>query len=229
MELSHGAGVTGFHNSQPRASRKRRVWIATAILLILVLAGIIVFRGIGRWLEVQDPLEHSDAIVVLSGGMPYRALEAANIYHQGMAPQVWITRPANPSDTLGTMGISFEGEESYSRAVLLHEDVPETAIRILAPVIVNTADEERVTISQMQATGASRVIIVTSPPHTRRVRTLWRKLAPAGLLLIVRPANEDGFDADHWWRTTKDAQAVLRETLGLLNAWAGLPVRPASH
>lgn len=221
--------MTGVHNSQHRGSRKRRYWIAAVVLLILALAGVVVFRGIGRWLVVQDPLEHSDAIVVLSGGMPHRALEAARIYRQGMAPQVWITRPASPSESLGTMGISFEGEESYSRAILVHEGVPETAIRILTPVIVNTADEERATIAEMQATQASRIIIVTSPPHMRRVRTLWRKLAPAGLILIVRPATEDGFDADHWWRTTQDSLAVVRETLGLLNAWAGLPVQPASH
>jgi len=221
--------LTAFHNSQHRGARKRRFWIAAAILLILALAAVIVFRGIGRWLVVQDELEHSDAIVVLSGGLPFRALEAAKIYRQGLAPQVWITRPASPSESLSSMGISFEGEESYSRAILVHEGVPETAIRILAPVIVNTADEERATIAEMQATRASRVIMVTSPPHTRRVRTLWRKLAPAGLTLIVRPAAADGFDADHWWRTTKDALAVVRETLGLLNAWAGLPVQPASH
>ena len=220
--------MTAVHNSQHRGARKRRFWIAAAILLILALAAVIVFRGIGRWLVVQDELEHSDAIVVLSGGMPQRALEAARIYRQGLAPQVWITRPASPSESLAAMGISFEGEESYSRAILVHEGVPETAIRILAPVIVNTADEERATIAEMQATQASRVIMVTSPPHTRRVRTLWRKLAPVGLTMIVRPA-ADGFDADHWWRTTKDALAVVRETLGLLNAWAGLPVQPASH
>ena len=220
--------MTAVHNSQHRGARKRRFWIAAAILLILALAAVIVFRGIGRWLVVQDELEHSDAIVVLSGGLPQRALEAARIYRQGLAPQVWITRPASPSESLAAMGISFEGEESYSRAILVHEGVPETAIRILAPVIVNTADEERATIAEMQATRASRVIMVTSPPHTRRVRTLWRKLAPVGLTMIVRPA-ADGFDADHWWRTTKDALAVVRETLGLLNAWAGLPVQPASH
>jgi len=221
--------LTAVHNSQHRGARKRRFRIAAAILLILALAAVIVFRGIGRWLVVQDELEHSDAIVVLSGGMPQRALEAARIYRQGLAPQVWITRPASPSESLSSMGISFEGEESYSRAILVHEGVPDTAIRVLTPIIVNTADEERAIISEMQATRASRVIIVTSPPHTRRVRTLWRKLAPAGLTLIVRPANDDDFDADHWWRTTKDALAVVRETLGLLNAWAGLPLQPASH
>ena len=221
--------MTDVHNLDRRAPRKSRRTIAAALLVLLALAGVIAFRGIGRWLVVEDPLDRSDAIVVLSGGLPYRAMEAAKIFHQGIAPQVWLTQPANTSDVLSRMSIPFEGEEGYSRSVLIYEGVPDSDIRILTPVIVNTEDEERTIIAEMQATHASRVILVTSPPHTRRVRTLWRHLAPAGLTLIVRGASEDEYDADHWWRTTRDALSVMRETLGLLNAWAGLPVRPAKH
>ena len=212
-----------------RATLKRSRAIAIALLLFLILLGAATFRGIGRWLVVEDPLDRADAIVVLSGGLPDRALEAARIFRQGMAPQVWLTRPANPAAELDKMGISFEGEEGYSRAVLLHEGVPESAIRILAPEIVNTEDEERAIVAQMQSASATHVIIVTSPPHTRRVRALWRRIAPPGLVLTVRSAAEDDYDASHWWRTTRDSLSVMREVMGLLNAWAGLPVRPASH
>ena len=221
--------MTDVHSLERRGSRKRGCSIAPLLLLILLIAGVVAFRGIGRWLLVEDPLDRSDAIVVLSGGLPYRAMEAAKIFRLGMAPQVWLTRPGNPSAMLSKMGITFEGEEDYGRAVLIHEGVPDSAIRILAPVIVNTEDEERAIIAEMQAARATRVVIVTSPPHTRRVRALWRRLAPADLALIVRAAGEDDYDADHWWRTTRDALSVMRETMGLLNAWAGLPVRPAPH
>ena len=162
--------------------------------------------------------------------MPYRALEAAKIYRQGMAPQIWLTRPENPSEILEKMGIPFEGEEAYSRSVLTYEGVPEVAIRILPPEIVNTEDEERAVIAEMQAAGAHRVIFVTSPPHTRGAcgrcgADLRRPVSGA----LVRAASDDEFDADHWWRTTRDSLSVMRETLGLFNAWAGLPVRPATH
>jgi uncharacterized SAM-binding protein YcdF (DUF218 family) len=224
-----GAELTDSSIPERSARWKRGCSTAVVVLLIFVLAGFVVFRRIGRWLVVQDSLEPSDAIVILSGGMPYRAIEAAKIFRQGMAPQVWITRPANPAHLLSPMGIPFEGEEDYSRAVLIHEGVPENAIHILPAEIVNTEDEEREIIAEMQTGHVNRVIIVTSPSHTRRVRALWRVLAPAGLALIVRPAYEDDFDADHWWRTTRDSLSVARETLGLLNAWAGLPIRPATH
>jgi len=43
----------------------------------------------------------------------------------------------------------------------------------------------------------------------------------------VRAAATDSFSPEHWWRATGDALEVLREVLGLLNAWAGLPLHPA--
>jgi len=222
-------GVTDSSSPQRHAAQHRRLAIIAAAVLLLTLVAIAAFRGLGRWLIVQDPLDHSDAIVVLSGGMPYRAIEAAKIYNEGMAPQVWLTHPANPSGALNQMGIPFESEESYSRAVLLHEGVPQSAIQVLPAEIVNTEDEERVIIAEMQSARAHRVIVVTSPPHTRRVRALWRRLAPPGLTLIVRPAMQDEFDANHWWGTTRDSLAVVREVSGLLNTWAGLPLRPAQR
>ena len=222
--------MTDVHNVHNRiVLSKDRGTIAALVLLILATVTVIAFRGVGRWLVVEDPLDRADAIVVLSGGLPDRALEAAKVFRLGMAPQVWLTRPANPAAELSKMGISFEGEEGYSRAVLIHEGVPESAIRILAPEIVNTEDEERAIIAEMQSTKADRVIIVTSPPHTRRVRALWRRIAPTNLSLTVRSATEYDYDANHWWRTTRDSLSVMREVMGLLNVWAGLPVRPALH
>jgi hypothetical protein len=43
----------------------------------------------------------------------------------------------------------------------------------------------------------------------------------------VRAAPTDPFAPGHWWRSTGDALDVVRETLGLLNAWAGLPLSHA--
>jgi hypothetical protein len=79
----------------------------------------------------------------------------------------------------------------------------------------------------LRRSGKDKVILVTSPPHTRRVRRLWKELVGGSPRAIVRLAPRDPFDARHWWRNTHDSLAVVRETLGLLNAWAGLPVQPA--
>ena len=208
--------------------RLLRAIVLFAILLALVAGAVVAFRATGRWLVRPDPLGPADVIVVLSGGMPARAEEAGRIFQMGYAHEVWITRPVSPVDELAHMGISYAGEEDYSREVLIHEGVPAQAIRILPEPIVDTQQEVGEISREARAEGDRSVMIVTSPEHTRRVKALWRKLAGANSKLIVRGAPQDGFDADHWWRNTRDVFSVVRELMGLLNVWTGLRVHPRS-
>ena len=193
-----------------------------------LLGALVFLLGVGRWLVVQDPLEKAQAIVILSGRMPLRALEAAKLYREGYAPTVWLTYSAEPRATLRAMGISYVGEEVYNTQVLMREGVPSTAIRLLQPPIVNTADEIAAIHAAMEAEKDRTVIIVTSKVHTRRVRMLWHQLAAGrGRTIITAPSN-DPFEPGHWWRTSGDALDVVRECLGILNALAGLPLRPSN-
>jgi uncharacterized SAM-binding protein YcdF (DUF218 family) len=215
--------------SDPNPARRGRWLVRLAILLTLGLAAFMAARGVGRWLVREDALAPADAIVVLSGSMPFRAEEAAKLFRMGEAREVWLSRPESPAADLEKLGVQFVGEEEYSREVLLHRGVPESAVHLFPDAVVNTEQEVNEIDREMRRLGKTKVIIVTSPPHTRRVRTLWKKLAGAESQAIVRAAFEDPFDADHWWRTTRDTFAVVRELLGLVNAWIGLPVRPSSR
>jgi uncharacterized SAM-binding protein YcdF (DUF218 family) len=205
----------------------KRARLGVAILLVLA-AALAISRGTGRWLDREDPLSHADVIFVLSGGMPQRAQEAAKVFTQGYAPEVWFSRPEAPADELAKLGIHLVGEEEYNRQVLIHEGVPESAIHVLPGPVVNTEEELQEAGRELRRNGKTRVILVTSPQHTRRVWTLWQKLVGSDPPAIVHAAHEDPFDPDHWWRNTRDVLSVVRECLGLLNAWAGLPVPPHS-
>lgn len=194
-----------------------------------MVVGWLGFRNLGRWLIREDPLSSADVIFVLSGSMPPRAEEAAKVFRKGYAPEVWVSRPENPANQLGALGIRYVGEEEYNREILVHEGVPDEVVHILPDSILNTEQEVREVAREMRRTGKRSVIIVTSPQHTRRVRALWKKLVGWNLTLVVHAAYEDPFDADHWWRNTRDVFSVARETLGLMNVWASLPVRPHSN
>jgi len=196
------------------------------LIALLVFAGVLVFRGLGRWLVRPDAPAHAGAIVILSGGMPYRAEQAAVIYRAGDAPEVWITRPRSAGEELQEMGIHYVGEEDYNRQILLHAGVPDQAIQVLPDGIFDTADELTEVARQLRRENKSSVLIVTSPEHTRRVRTLWHLLAEKNEAAIVCESPQDPFDADHWWRNTRDAYSVVRELLGLTDAWLRLPVHP---
>lgn len=215
----------GMEAAQVRPRRRKLILCtAAAIALALFVAAILL---LGRWLFVEDPLEKAQAIAVLSGHMPLRAIEAAKLYRQGYAPAVWLTHSSEPGKTLGAMGIPFAGEDFYDRRILEHEGVPPEAIRVLDPPILNTADEIATISGALQQAKGSRVILVTSKVHTRRTRVLWRRLVGSRGRAIVHPASDDPFEPARWWKTSGDALDVVREVLGILNAWAGLPLRPA--
>jgi uncharacterized SAM-binding protein YcdF (DUF218 family) len=203
--------------------------IGVAVIVAVASAGVIAFRDAGRWLVRQDPIAGADAIVILSGGMPYRAEGAADLYRKKLAPEVWVTRPESHAHELSEMGISYVGEADYSRQVLIRQGVPDAAVRILPDECINTEEEVDEISGEMRSHKKSRVIIVTSAPHTRRVRALWSKLVTGNQIAMIEAAPEDPFDGDHWWRNTRDAYAVVREFMGLMNAWTGLSVRPHSQ
>jgi len=215
-------------NSKTRRGWKRRRLVLLAVIF-LVIVWIVCAREAGRWLVRGDAPAKGDVIVVLSGGMPYRAEAAARVFHMGYAPEIWVSKPAGPAGDLQSFGIHFVGEEDYNREILVHLGVPESAVHIFPDEIVDTEEEVAEIQREMRRAGMKRVIIVTSPQHTRRVRALWRRLGGGQLQLLVCAAGEDPFDADHWWRNTRDALAVVREYLGLANVWAGMPVRPVAH
>jgi uncharacterized SAM-binding protein YcdF (DUF218 family) len=208
----------------PRGHRAR-LWLL--LLGSFVFAALLLFLNLGRWLVVDDPLHKADAIAVLSGNMPSRALEAARVYRQGYASQVWLTHSTEPGAALAELSIPFAGEEFYDKQILMHQGVPETAIQVLDPPIVNTADEMKIIGDALRMRNLHSVILVTSPVHTRRVRTLWNHISAENGTALVHAVSDDAFDPAHWWRTTHDALDVVREILGLANAWAGLPLHPA--
>jgi uncharacterized SAM-binding protein YcdF (DUF218 family) len=201
-------------------------------MIVVGSFGAYAIVGLGRWLIVSDPLQPSTAIVVLSGGAPYRAIEAAQIYREGWAREVWITRAPTEADEalVARLGIKFDfGDEGSNRLVLQRLGVPPDAIRTLNPGARNTAEELRRVSAALSETRGDRVIIVSSKSHTRRVRATWHAVVGRTPQVIVRYASLDRFDGARWWERTDDALAVSREVFGLLNVWAGFPVRPDSR
>ena len=104
--------------------------------------------------------------------------------------------------------------------------MPTDAIHMIPGAVRNTADEVREISKMLSEIGGERVIIVSSKFHTRRVRTLWRRLAGNAAGVIIQPATRDPYDGARWWRRSNDIAYVAKELLGLVNAWMGSRVEP---
>ena len=205
-------------------SARRRWLIVIGVLGLLAVVAVWAVRGFGRWLVVSDPLQPARAIVVLAGEAPYRAEEAAKLYRQGLAPEVWLTHDP-PNIGLERLGIEYRDKTDYSAQALMKLGVPSTAIRYMPKGTHNTHEEELGILQELRTVGGGRIILVSSPFHTRRVRAIWHQIAGSSFAAIVRPDTDEPIDPDHWWRNPEDAKAAGHEFLGLLNAWVGYPVR----
>lgn len=214
----------GTVEGSPLSKRRLLVGVSAVVLILALVA----FIRVGSWLVVADPLTESDAIVVLSGAVPYRAIGGARLYQEGWAPEVWLTRAtaSEEYEAMAELGIEPLIDADYNRQVLERLGVPAEAIRAIPTPVRNTLDEIRATADMLSETDGESVIIVTSPYHTRRSRALWRRAVGRSPRLSIQPAHEDPFEPARWWRSSSDIGLVAKELLGLVNAWLGSPIEP---
>ena len=211
----------------PRTGWRLAGALVLGVGLVMAL-GVLGIRGLGRWLIVSEALAPARAIVVLKGDYPFRAIEAAAIYAQGWAPEIWLTRTrAGPAaEALRRLGLRPGTEDEANRALLQGWlAVPGASIRLVDGAAANTTDELKHVAAELRNVGGDAVIIVTSKPHTRRVRATWLAVVGKRPAVVVRYPSDDPFHADRWWRYTPDALSVTRETFGLLHVWTGFPAR----
>lgn len=203
--------------------------ILGSLIMLATASGLVVFFGVGKWLVKEDPLQKATAIAVLSGNIPTRALEAAALYHEGFAKEIWLTHPEVHAQALKELGISYPSEDTFDARVLRRAGVPAKAIHVLDKPIVNTVEELDVISSALKDKGGKRVILVTNKAHTRRVHILWTKYYASRGDAIAHGIRDDDFVPNHWWTDPGSMTQVNHEILGIINAWAGLPVQRAPH
>jgi uncharacterized SAM-binding protein YcdF (DUF218 family) len=157
-------------------------------------------------------------------------MEAAEIYRQGWAPEVWLTRPLEVSSETAfrQLGIELPTEEVYNQRALEQLGVPASAIRVLQRRAQNTVQEVRLVADELKQRGGRQVILVTSKVHSRRVRATWQALIGGAPVGLVRYTTAEPYDPHGWWRHTDDASAVAHEVVGLLNVWVGFLAQPRS-
>lgn len=201
--------------------------IAATVLVLLVLLGVFALSRAGTALSASDPLKPADAIVVINGRIPWRAMKGADLYKQRLAPEVWLTVGNRNRAEIEMEGLDVHPiqEHVYSQQVLEKMGVPANVIHVIPARNRNTADEMRTIGSYAKHRGTKRVILVTSSYHSRRVRSLWHQLVGESPQAIVQFTEGEPFNAGGWWKDTADAWTVSREWFGLLNAWLGFPLK----
>jgi uncharacterized SAM-binding protein YcdF (DUF218 family) len=136
---------------------------AVASVLLLLIAFPVGPR-LGSWLVAEDPLQKSDVIYVLGGSRMERPLEAADLYTEGWAPRLLLSRQLRDGGELAlhARGITYPTEADLQRTMLGSVGVPLDAIEILDDDQVSTSAEARALVARAVQQHWMRIIVVTS-------------------------------------------------------------------
>lgn len=201
----------------------RRPWIVVLVaLLVLALVAVVahrpLLRAAGRILVVEPSDGPADAIVVVAGSTPTREALAATLFRARRAPVVVVSRQTMPVRVqqlldLGIRPLDFQGE---SVAALEKYGVPRAAIVTLTEPVEITEMELRAVAAEAHARRWRRVLLVTTPNHSRRVRLIWHREAGPGIEAGIAMIDDECSTDRTWWTRRRCSETVLHEYLGLI-------------
>jgi uncharacterized SAM-binding protein YcdF (DUF218 family) len=191
-----------------------------ALLAVVLLAGLwltVAFTPVTRWmtdgLVRSDPPEAADAVFVLGSriqmdGEPTtdamsRLLRGLELVAEGRSRRLIV------SETPGPQGRYAPIAEAWAALF-----APGTEVVAVGPIL-NTHDEALAAEALFSERGWKRVLLVTSPTHTRRAAATFETL---GLHVIAVPAVQTRFDVQ-----ALEYPADRREAFSnLAHEWLGL-------
>jgi uncharacterized SAM-binding protein YcdF (DUF218 family) len=219
-----GEGMTGPGSGKPiepespkAAGIARLKWLFFVLALLYVLVSAyhgVILTSLGRYLVVSHPPEKSDLIVCLGGASVERGLAAADAFHRGLAPRIFVAREIMPAglDILRQRGVSYP--ESRERMIMMLKGlgVPEPAILTLDTASEGTVMEASLLRKLVSEEGYRSIILVTSPSHSRRAWLVFKKaLAKEDVRVAVIPSPYSNYNPEAWWKNPRDFRQVVLE------------------
>ncbi|NQT29322.1 MAG: YdcF family protein [Candidatus Saganbacteria bacterium] len=188
-------------------------------IFLLCLVGFILFffltysfwfTQMARFLSVSDHLEKADAILVLGGGVGDRVFEATRLYKEGLAPCIVMC------------GGPLLGQ--HNLADLMKEEAQSLGISGNAVLMVregsSTLGNATFSLPLIKRNGFKKIIVVTSPYHTRRTKMVFQKVYHGkNIKIMVHGVTSNPFSVysqNDWWQQHEGIDVVVREWMSLV-------------
>ncbi len=212
-------------------SKRRRLFWFSTVGVLLALAGLWAARSwllppLAAWLDVGQPPQRVEYVMVLPGSADTRPFVAAAWVRAGLAQRVLIPATVNAADV--DDGIEPSSDEILRR-VLVARGVPKDRIVVLPGHSNSTWNDAQALGRFLKSAPNARVAVVTSDYHTRRARWSFRRAVPEfrnQIWFVSAPT--DSYDPARWWRCRRGFMAITSEYVKLTAYAAGDPTVLAS-
>ena len=193
-------------NRRGRRGPRRLALAASIVLLVAVVSG-----RAGAVLVVAVPVTSPDAIVALASHEWERLPAAARMAHTHPAATILLTVPQTVTP--------YNCHDCANRVERLAAlGVEQQRIRLVTLSSAGTHGEALAVRDFARAQRIERLLIVTSPYHTRRaIRVFEKVFEGSGIVLGVEPAAADSVaQPGRWWMGGYDRAYVGYEWAGLI-------------
>ena len=200
--------------SNPSSSGGKLRRILAGLLVAIVILVAYAFIHLGTFLAREDRLTKADAIFVLAGTELDRTLEGIDLFLEGYAPRLVMSREQLETafTAIGRRGIALPSEVERARDLAIRLGVPPEAIELPDTLHGSTAGEAVTLRSLARDNHWRTVIVVSSTFHLRRARfAMQRELRGTGVRVLMRATRYDNAKPEQWWRQRGDIRDILSE------------------
>jgi len=176
----------------------------------LVLAHPVWLPVLYRAIEVNDPVQRADAILVQGWGASDRIVEhVAELYQAGFG-QVVFTTGAKFERLVSLLGAETWADVTKKQLVLL--GVPEGRIIPVYQDLEGTWGEALAARETFKRHGIRSVIIISAPVHLwRSCRTYAKVTRSNGTRVYCTSERSNWLGPDTWWKTHLGIKALAQE------------------
>lgn len=162
----------------------------------------------------ETNLSHADAIVVLGGNSLERGQHASELFHKGLADEVWCSGGNVPTVLTALDTVLFEAQ--ISKNILVLNNVPEDACIALTES-TSTYEEAQEILDFASSKSVDTLIVVSSKFHTRRVGNVFDSaFEDSGITVLISGAPSLTYDEDSWFSSEQGMIMVNNEYMKLL-------------
>ena len=184
-------------------------------LMFIAIGWVAVAPQLAGHLIVEKPLDHADAMIVLSGSAVYkeRTQKAAELYKKGVAPLIFINNDGERAGWSQQEQTNPPYVELEQRELIANGVMPD-AIVVLTGVVSGTDQEVQAIKPELDQRQIKSLLVVTSAYHTRRaLRTFEKVLADKDVKIGIAhpPAGVATPDPNYWWLSPSGWQMVAGE------------------
>jgi uncharacterized SAM-binding protein YcdF (DUF218 family) len=192
-------------------------WVFFLVVILYVLISYYhapILKRLGHFLVVEHSPQRADLIVCLAGRNVERGLAAADAYKQGLSPKIFVSREKIPDgyDLFQQKGVAYPESRDLLVMALENLGVPESALVISDTPVKSTHEEAVVVKALMTEKNYRSVILITSPPHSRRAwLTFKRVMGNKEMQMFVLPTPYSKYNPEDWWTKREYVQEVILE------------------